>query len=179
MLADIAMMILPVYLYDVDYMQYSYGPSINMLYGSISVILLLVSGTLIINFKNIKKKKALPIIVLIVLLVINVLVQHTWPNILLVNSIFSFITFMMYFTVENPDVKMIEQLEVAKNSADRANRAKTDFLSSMSHEIRTPLNAIVGFSDCITEAKTLDEAKDNAKDIVNASTTLLEIVNGI
>ncbi|MBR3049740.1 MAG: response regulator, partial [Bacilli bacterium] len=47
------------------------------------------------------------------------------------------------------------------------------------HEIRTPLNAIVGFSDCITEAKTLDEAKDNAKDIVNASTTLLEIVNGI
>ena len=175
-LADIAMMILPVYLYDVDYMQYSYGPSINMLYGSISVILLLVSGTLIINFKNIKKKKALPIIVLIVLLVINVLVQHTWPNILLVNSIFSFITFMMYFTVENPDVKMIEQLEVAKNSADRANRAKTDFLSSMSHEIRTPLNAIVGFSDCITEAKTLDEAKDNAKDIVNASTTLLEIV---
>lgn len=178
-LADIAMMILPVYLYDVDYMQYSYGPSINMLYGSISVILLLVSGTLIINFKNIKKKKALPIIVLIVLLVINVLVQHTWPNILLVNSIFSFITFMMYFTVENPDVKMIEQLEVAKNSADRANRAKTDFLSSMSHEIRTPLNAIVGFSDCITEAKTLDEAKDNAKDIVNASTTLLEIVNGI
>ena len=53
------------------------------------------------------------------------------------------------------------------------------FLSSMSHEIRTPLNAISGFSDCILDAKTLDEAKENAKDIVDASDTLLDIVNGI
>ena len=74
---------------------------------------------------------------------------------------------------------MLEQMELAKDQAEKANRAKTDFLSSMSHEIRTPLNAIVGFSDCIMEAKDLGEAKENAKDIVNASQTLLEIVNGI
>ena len=85
----------------------------------------------------------------------------------------------MYFTIENPDIMMIEQLELAKEQADKANQAKTDFLSSMSHEIRTPLNAIVGFSDCIRHTDTLEEAKDNAKDIVNASNTLLEIVNGI
>ena len=85
----------------------------------------------------------------------------------------------MYFTIENPDVKMIEQLELAKDSADKANAAKTDFLSSMSHEIRTPLNAIVGFSDCIVSSEELEEAKENAKDIINASNTLLEIVNGI
>ena len=49
----------------------------------------------------------------------------------------------------------------------------------MSHEIRTPLNAIVGFSSEIQEANTLEEAKENAGDIVSASDTLLEIVNGI
>jgi signal transduction histidine kinase len=85
----------------------------------------------------------------------------------------------MYFTIQNPDVRLIEQLEIAKRQADKANRAKTEFLSSMSHEIRTPLNAISGFSDCILDAKTLDEAKENAKDIVDASGTLLDIVNGI
>ena len=60
--------------------------------------------------------------------------------------------------------------------AIQANKAKSTFLANMSHEIRTPLNAIVGFSDCIEQATTLDEAKENAKDIINASNTLLEIV---
>ena len=74
---------------------------------------------------------------------------------------------------------MVEQLNIAKNTAEKANRAKSDFLSSMSHEIRTPLNAIVGFSECIASANSLEEAKDNAKDVITASNTLLEIVNGI
>ena len=101
------------------------------------------------------------------------------PEILMMTYIESFVTFLMFFTIENPDVKMIEELNSAKNQAEKANNAKTEFLSSMSHEIRTPLNAIVGFSDCILESETLSEAKDNAADIVNASETLLEIVNGI
>lgn len=91
----------------------------------------------------------------------------------------AFSLLVMYFTIENPDVKMIEELSMAKVEAERASKAKTEFLSSMSHEIRTPLNAIVGFSECISSAKNLKEAKENAKDIMVASNTLLEIVNGI
>ena len=101
------------------------------------------------------------------------------PGIILYDFALALLCYIMYFTIENPDVKMVEQLEIAKDAADRANRAKTDFLSSMSHEIRTPLNAISGFSDCIMNADSLDEAKENAKDIVDASNTLIEIVNGI
>ncbi|MCR5224360.1 MAG: response regulator [Bacilli bacterium] len=86
---------------------------------------------------------------------------------------------IMYFTIENPDIRLLQLVEAERDRADKANQAKSDFLSSMSHEIRTPLNAIVGFSECVMQSDTLDEAKDNAKDIVGASQTLLEIVNGI
>ena len=85
----------------------------------------------------------------------------------------------MYHTIENPDVKMIKQLEVAKEQADKANHAKSEFLSSMSHEIRTPLNAIMGFSNGLLEEEINDAAKSDVKNIIMASENLLELVNGI
>ncbi len=101
------------------------------------------------------------------------------PQFNIYDLILSLLCYLMYFTIENPDVKMITQLEIAKNAAEKANRAKSDFLSSMSHEIRTPLNAIVGLSQDIVNYDIPAEALEDAKDIINASNTLLEIVGNI
>ena len=129
--------------------------------------------------KKIVASKFTPVFALLFLGGIAIIISIFYPALFLIGYVYSLIALIMYFTIENPDMKMVKQLELAKEAADKANHAKTDFLSSMSHEIRTPLNAIVGFSDCIMEAKDLNEAQENAKDIVNASQTLLEIVNGI
>ena len=158
---------------------YSYGPAAYALYFYSALCIGIWIIILVNNLKNIKRVKCLPIFAYMLLGVVVVIIQFFNPNILLMTSMETYVIFIMYHTIENPDVKLINQLELAKEQADKANQAKTDFLSSMSHEIRTPLNAIVGFSDCVIHADTLEEAKDNAKDIVSASNTLLEIVNGI
>lgn len=170
------------YFYDGNNIIYSYGPGIQWVSGFIitDITIMLISMTLdLYVYKNYNKRKYIPLYIYVGLGLIVTIIQNMHPEILLTSSIITFITILVYFFIENPDVKMIEQLNSAKDQADKANRAKTDFLSSMSHEIRTPLNAIVGFSDCINNATSLEEAKENAKDVINASQTLLEIVNGI
>lgn len=129
--------------------------------------------------KNIAKNKIKPLYAFVILLIINFFIQRFFPQAFLINFLLSLTTIIMYFTIENPDVKMIKALNAAKDQAEKANRAKTDFLSNMSHEIRTPLNAIVGFSECMLDSNDLKETKEYAGDIVDASKQLLEIVNGI
>ena len=158
---------------------FSYGPSVNFAYFIGFLLIISMFVFLACGRKKIGIKKYIPLLGFAVLTMLAVVVQKINPVLTLLLLSNTMVTFLMYFTIENPDMQMVEQLAKAKDDADRANRAKTDFLSSMSHEIRTPLNAIVGFSDCIVNSDNLSDAKENARDIVNASKTLLEIVNGI
>lgn len=72
-----------------------------------------------------------------------------------------------------------EMLVEAKDQAEAANKAKTEFLSNMSHEMRTPLNAIVGMTAIGQRAKDEEKKRDSFRKIEEASTHLLSLVNDV
>jgi signal transduction histidine kinase/CheY-like chemotaxis protein len=172
--------ILPIKLFFLDKIAYSYGPSTQIVYFVSGLCVLICLLVIFKNKKNIfSSKKYIPLIVFIVGGIIATIIQKIYPELTLASSMETYLTLIMYFTIENPDMKLINELNIAKDQAVQANNAKSDFLSSMSHEIRTPLNAIVGFSESLKEEELPAQARGEVNDIIDASNTLLEIVNGI
>ena len=129
--------------------------------------------------KTISIKKFTPFYSFIIIGVVNIIVMLIFPSAFLIGYMFTITIIIMYFTIENPDVKMVEEMAYLKEEADKANHAKSDFLSNMSHEIRTPLNAIVGFSESLKDDELSKDQLEKVDDIIMASNNLLDIVNGI
>ena len=179
LISSLIILLIPLNIYSDGNLMYTYGPSAILSYTVAGICVIFWLVIMLSNYKDIKDKKYLPAFAFIVLATISVIIQATCPEILLVTSAATFITVLTYFTIENPDLKLINELNFAREQAEKANNAKSEFLSSMSHEIRTPLNAIVGFSQALVEEEISNEAKEEVNDIIMASENLLEIVNGI
>lgn len=142
---------------------------------------LLISDLIIIlrYRKQLETKKTLPLYLFLGTIFAEMLLTATGTQLLLLTLPMTLVSYLMFHTIENPDVKMLEEVSMAKETAEKANSAKTEFLSNMSHEIRTPLNAIVGFSESLKDDNVPEETKGKINDIITASNNLLEIVNGI
>ncbi len=179
-IGSLAVIIAPIEIVHEGSSIYSRGLACIAAYVVVSVYILIdILGT-IMNISTVKnKKKYIPFLVFLGIGAISTVIQAIHPEMLLITPVESLITVLTYFFIENPDVKMLENMTILRDRADKANNAKSEFLSNMSHEIRTPLNAIVGFSESLKDDELPKESMEKVEDIIMASNNLLEIVNGI
>lgn len=156
-----------------------YGKGVTLVYavaifGALSLLI-----TLLFNSRKLSKNKNWSMLVSIVMLWLTFFIQMYYKETPIIGSGISLITLFLYFTLENPDIKYIDELNALKIKAEEANKAKTYFLASMSHEIRTPMNVIIGLSESMLSGEDTSSLYDDVKSINKAGETLLEIVNNI
>lgn len=164
---------------DLGYVMYSYGPSVNIVFISSTLYIILMFTCLIRNFKNVKSKKYLPIYVYMVIGVLVGIVQKLHPEILAFTSMEAFITIIMYFTIENPDKKLLEEIHMSKKIADAANEDKSMLIYNMMNEVKSIASDINKSSEVILNSNNLEENRFFAREIIASNNKLYSMANDI
>lgn len=168
----IIIIIKPLYYHNINGAIYSYGPSANVMYIVSIVYITVWLIRLSTNIKRIRDKKYLPIFAFMGLGLVVMIIQKQHPELLLMTSMETFIVFLMYHTIENPDMQIIEEVHRAKEISDNANEEKSMFLYNMTNEIRGITKDIDYSVDNI-----LEEVDNKKVDVLNIGNSAREIKN--
>jgi len=168
----IIIIIKPLYYHNINGAIYSYGPSANVMYIVSIVYITVWLIRLSTNIKRIRDKKYLPIFAFMGLGLVVMIIQKQHPELLLMTSMETFIVFLMYHTIENPDMQIIEEVHRAKEISDNANEEKNMFLYNMTNEIRGITKDIDYSADNI-----LEEVDNKKVDVLNIGNSAREIKN--
>lgn len=174
---SIIILLLPIHIHIEGSNLYSYGSSVNLVYILSGICVLIMLICIIRNIKNIRKKEYIPMLTFIFFGGIVMMIQKYNPNLLLLITCQSIVTSLMYFTIENPDVKMIEELNKNKKLIEKHYEEKTNFLFKISQELKKPLQDITNLSNEIINEEDINLIKSNIKKINYESKQLYKYVN--
>ena len=158
---------------------YSYGIAANLLYLIISIYFVIWIIHLIINYRNLKSKKYLPIFSFLIFGFIVMIVQKLNPYLLLMTSMETFVTFLMYFTIENPDMQILREFQKSKEHIEKTSNDKTMFLLNVSQEMKMPLKQIDQKCQMVLSEENISIIKEEVRDISKYSKSLLNSINNV
>ena len=145
--------------------RYTTGLSVYFTYFISSILIFIMLIYIIKNIKNLKTKKYLPLLAFLIVGSTSMAIQMINPGMLLVTYMETFITSLMYHTIENPDLKIIEELKKNRSLTSKSYIEKTNFLFRMSAEVRKPIENIKELNDYNIESNDIKEIKENSKEI--------------
>ena len=156
------------------------GPAIMFTYTMFAIGFIAQIVCLIFNRKNLRDKKYIPLYLLIILgsLVVVTIILNPSLN-YIINPIFIFIAFIMFHTIENPDMQMIDTLLRNKELVEETVNDKSNFLFKVSQEMKKPVENILNYTHSYKNAKNKAERDRIIEMIVQDANSAYFIINDI
>jgi len=157
------------------------GISYNIFMTSLIVYVLIIMISTIYIFKNNKdnRKKDIPFIILLILYIIGFVLRGYFPFVVFETFFFTYSLLIMYFTIENPDVKILNEYIKNKELVESNIEEKSNILFKISQEVRVPLKKINYLSNNIAKLENISEIHEDARDIGNISNDVTRMVNNV
>lgn len=147
---------------------------------AITFLLIILDFILFIKyFKNMTFREKVPMLLLLLLIGGLLLVNNIAPEIQIISSSFALITVIMYFTIENPDKKLLEEIHTSKKIADAANEDKSMLIYNMMNEVKSIASDINKSSEVILNSNNLEENRFFAREIISSNNKLYSMANNI
>ena len=171
---------LPINIHFDNSTAYTYGLSVNVSYFFAFSFIIFMIFCLFKNIKKLRNKEYYPLIAFVILTFLCLFIQKLYPSITLLLTSNSIVTFLMYFTIENPDLKQLEEVTRNNEITEQSYIDKSNFIFEMTQEVREPLNYIKNTSKVLIDNNpTKDEYKEGLGYIYNASRQLDFVVNDV
>ena len=158
---------------------YSYGMASNYTYivGGITSLLLIVM--LVIEMKKVSKKKLLPLLLYLIFSGIAIVIQRLNPELMLICYVETFLCFVMYFTIENPDLKMLNELYKNRELMEQGYEDKYNFLFEMTQDAKKPLLDLNRVSNELRQEDDPKKIKEGLMAINNLTRQLDFAINDV
>lgn len=171
--------LLPISINKVGVLLLPTGSGVEVLYLLAMVCFIIMIITIISNHTELNNKKYYPVYFLLVILGIMILVQKIFPDLLLINFSLSIIIYIMYFTIENPDIKLSKELEYTKELLDKRNELASNTINNLVISIKEPLTEIVNFSNKKINKNNVSLSLEEIKELQRTTLSLVDQVNRV
>lgn len=171
--------ILPTKMYNRDNTIYTYGASINYVYFFSLLCVLIIVINIVSNIGKLFQKKHLPMLLFIFVGVLVMIIQAYYPGLLLITSAEAFITYLMYFTIENPDIKLAKDLAFSKEIADRSRNKTLETLNNIEDKLEDSLNEMRKFGYKDVDYNDKEEVNHELKYIKNYCIHFVDDISGL